>query len=525
MQMSLLPRLRPTLPSPIPPLTSTSTSTSSSSSSSTSSSSTTSSIPQQPLSVQTPPLAQLPPPPPPLIPPPPPPGSGGPSVVTVTSSATPSIPPSLTTTTTTTATGTGTTSPETIGFPAPGLISTVTTTTTTATTTSAEESSASPKSGSGGDSGISPAAVVGISIALHVVVTVILVLVVRAYRNKYKRLKAQQQQQAGGEAVRGGGPSGGGGGRPPPPPPPVAAKRASPREVLKKRLSHSLHSSARLTQATDWIKLQDNVAATASSDASSSSPRRNVRDVRLGGALDRSLPPPPLATLPPHPSTPTTTTAATTQNRHNNMAAMTNDNSGRAPGGLNISDAAGAGMRLPSYRTSRSSAAYNQFLGGAGPGSRGRGGTGDDRSREEPVLSVWNDARWNEVLYRTLQEPPRSQAASVSQVSVSYYGDDEDDHGNTLPPQPSTAGSLRQMHSRRRLLGANDNINHSDDEEEVIQIGHRPEDVDDAGRSLDSPTMMVRDAVPPPLRPSMRAAMRPPPPPPAAFQSRWSVSS
>ncbi|KAK8045610.1 hypothetical protein PG993_005634 [Apiospora rasikravindrae] len=400
------------------------------------------------------------------------------------------------------------------------------TTTTTSSTSAAASSSSSSKNN--GDTGLSPAAVVGISIALHVVVTIILVLFVRAYRNKYKKLKKTQLLQPS-TPIGPGGP----------------AKRASPRALLK-RLSNG-SGAAGMTQepnnnnnnnnSNDWIRLKDNVAP--ASDAWSSSGRpQNPRYSAPGRIL--SFPAPAVLS-------PTTTVAApdrTTAANDNN-----NSNSHR------VGPAARTAAQLPSYRTSDSTT-YRFYSGGGG----------QDSEDEEAALSVWNDARWNEVLFRTLQEPlPRSQRASVSQVSQvsrtpsSYYGDEEEDDGNNVvlpPPSAAAAGStqsLRQTDSRRRL------VEHREEGAgEVIEIGHRPED-GVAGRGISNtyskdrrkdgigigvrdeewgrvlgnlgqpqqpqpqPPMVVRDAVPPPLRPSTRGSSRPTPP--AAFQSHWSLSS
>ncbi|KAK8052640.1 hypothetical protein PG996_011941 [Apiospora saccharicola] len=323
----------------------------------------------------------------------------------------------------------------TVGLPVPpGFVSTATITTTTAATAAAATSDKDVSGGgsksNSGDQGLSPAAVVGISIAIHIVVTIILVLFVRAYRNKYKRLKkAQQQQQA---AVLGERRRGGACGRQPP-----VKKRASPQKWFKRVSNH--HSGNIMTQDTTWIKLQDNVAAT-SSDAWSS-----PREARHS-ASDRTTSLPPPAVLP-HPSTPITTTTATTQNRNinnnNNTATAPNRGIPAAPGGLNISNPTGAGPQLPSYRTSRSSDTYNFF------GRAARVVNGADASEEPPAHStVWNDARWNEVLYRTLQEPPRSETASLCQASARSLGGGE---GGRPPPTTATTRTTTTIFTYRLL--------------------------------------------------------------------------
>ncbi|KAK8131792.1 hypothetical protein PG984_008230 [Apiospora sp. TS-2023a] len=356
-------------------------------------------------------------------------------------------------------------------FP-PGFVSTATITTTTAATAAAAAAATSDKDvsgsskNSGGDQGLSPAAVVGISIAIHIVVTIILVLFVRAYR------KQVQEAQEG----------------------PAAAATGRRRGAWAR--------TWRMTQDTTWIKLQDNVAAT-SSDAWSS-----PRDARHS-ASDRTPSLPPPAVLP-HPSTPTTTTATTTQNRnvHNNIATVPNGGGIPAPGGLNISNpTAGAGLQLPSYRTSRSSDTYNFF------GRAARVNAAD--ASEEPAAhsTVWNDARWNEVLYRTLQEPPRSQTASLCQASVRSLGGRG---GAALLLLRRRRGRQQQQYSPTAFYGRGLDCAVAAADALATAIGHRPEDLSS------NQTMVVREAVPPPLRPSTRPR---PPPPPEAFQSRWSLSS
>ncbi|KAK7993032.1 hypothetical protein PG988_001826 [Apiospora saccharicola] len=400
----------------------------------------------------------------------------------------------------------------TVGLPVPpGFVSTATITTTTAATaaaaTSDKDVSGGGSKGNSGDQGLSPAAVVGISIAIHIVVTIILVLFVRAYRNKYKRLKkAQQQQQA---AVLGERRRGGACGRQPP-----VKKRASPQKWFKRVSNH--HSGNRMTQDTTWIKLQDNVAAT-SSDAWSS-----PREARHS-ASDRT----PSPRRPRHHPEP----EHQQQQQYRYCAEWRHPSSARRTQHQQPHWSRAAATELPH----QSKLGYLQFLRQSGESSKWR------RCQRGAARTL--DGLERRALERGAVPDPTGAAAVGDRVLVpsvrpiagggeggppsSYYGDDEDDNNNIhLPPstaEASAAQSLRQMHSRRRLVERgniiNDNNNNNgdgDQEEEVIQIGHRPEDLSS------NQTMVVREAVPPPLRPSTRPR---PPLPPEAFQSHWSLSS
>ncbi|KAK6840277.1 hypothetical protein PG995_016031 [Apiospora arundinis] len=270
------------------------------------------------------------------------------------------------------------------------LTATASKTTVTAITSSpADAKEEGSRSTNRSDQGISPGAVVGISVALHIVVAIVLVLVVRAYRVKYKRLKHTQQQPAGGAARHRGG---GVGYESRHHPPRRISIRGSPGRLFKKRIS----GNARLTQDTNWIKLEDKAAAASGLALPASPAERCAAQQRPGRC--------PL------------TSGACAPNRvvKNNVV---NDGS----------DVVNH-HRLPSYRTSSYSTYYSRR------GDDDDDDDGDDENNsgdsEEEAMSVWNEARWNEVLFRTLQEPPRSQVASVSQVSLggpSYYGDEDED--------------------------------------------------------------------------------------------------
>ncbi|KAK8878734.1 hypothetical protein PGQ11_000028 [Apiospora arundinis] len=432
---------------------------------------------------------QLPPPPlPPIPPPPPPPPTPG----LVVPSVFPGVLPRPTETVRPTPG-----SSESRGF----LTATASKTTVTAITGSpADAKEEGSRSTNRSDQGISPGAVVGISVALHIVVTIVLVLVVRAYRLKYKRLKHTQQQPAGGAARHRGG---GVGYESRHHPPRRISIRGSPGRMFKKRVS----GNARLTQDTNWIKLEDKAAA-ASGLALPASPRN---DVQHNNAPDGVLSPPAPALLPP-------TFVTTPKNRvvKNNVV---NDGS----------DVVNH-HRLPSYRTSSYSTYYSRR------GDDDDDDDGDDENNggdsEEEAMSVWNEARWNEVLFRTLQEPPRSQVASVSQVSLggpSYYGDEDEDGSEEEEEEESDKAngrSWRPMHSRGRLVddyGPQQQL----DEDEVMQVGRRTKtetETDNGRRPEDNwgRAMMVRDAVPPRLRPATRGSRAAAS---AACQSHWSFSS
>ncbi|KAK6846439.1 hypothetical protein PG987_001627 [Apiospora arundinis] len=380
-----------------------------------------------PPTIASPPLPPIPPPPPP----PPTPGLVVPSVF-------PGVLPRPTETVRPTPG-----SSESRGF----LTATASKTTVTAITGSpADAKEEGSRSNNRSDQGISPGAVVGISVALHIVVTIVLVLVVRAYRLKYKRLKHTQQQPAGGAARhRGGG----------------------------KRVS----GNARLTQDTNWIKLEDKAAA-ASGLALPASPRN---DVQHNNAPDGVLSPPAPALLPP-------TFVTTPKNRvvKNNVV---NDGS----------DVVNH-HRLPSYRTSSYSTYYSR---------RGDDDDDDDDGDDE------NNGGDSE-----------EEAMSGGPL---YYGDEDEDGSEEEEEEESDKAngrSWRPMHSRGRLVddyGPQQQL----DEDEVMQVGRRTKtetETDNGRRPEDNwgRAMMVRDAVPPPLRPATRGSRAAAS---AACQSHWSFSS
>ncbi|KAK8121529.1 hypothetical protein PG999_005649 [Apiospora kogelbergensis] len=375
-------------------------------------------------------------PPPPLLPPPPPP---------------PPLPPGLAIPITSVAL------PATDG-------STAAPRTTTPTTIPAAPSTASSSNGSSSqDQGLTAGAIVGIAVALHIVLTIVLVLLVRAYRRKHRKRKETGRRRL--MAGRGDG----------------GVRRQQLQRRTSSRGSRGAlfqtkreSGGARPARDANWIKLQDKATAAAASDAAAaaaaawpSSWRSSTQHPSTADGID--LPPPDPAVLSP-------TSITTYKSR-----TMENDSVRAGVIGNGDSVAGGRHRRqVPSYRTSSCSTFYHHRAGGEG---------------EEPI-AAWNDARWNEVLYRTLEEPPRSQAASVSQVSLgpcSYYGDDEEEEeeeegegwsnrNSVIGPSSSSARSLRPMHSRRRLVDDTDSYHHhhqtredEKDGHEVIRIGHRPE--------------------------------------------------